>query len=296
MKERDFSCVSEGKGTQVFLIMQAEEFKQKKECFGYYKELSPSLGSIRYCKAEVFKNCVLGTLRIPQKSEQRQPLITFGFYLTEQTLYLIEDTGNLKQWVEKQMDKLQASQYSNQFLLQLMERMTEKDILYLTHLEKEMEKMEETLLHSIPDNFFATLTKYRQKLSELNAYYEQLTAISDLMQSHGTMFGDQNAEQWYRYGHRMERFQNQVQILRDNVLQLRELYQSQQDAQQNKVMCILTVVTTLFLPLTLLTGWYGMNFSYMPELNWKYGYLGVGIVAIVIVTLEIIYFKIKKFF
>ena len=297
MKEGEFSCVSEDEGEQpVFLIMQAEEFCEKKECFWYYKELSPSLGSIRYCKAEVFKNCVLGTVRIPQKSEQRQPLITFGFYLTEQTVYLIEDTGNLKQWVERQMDKRQASQSSDQFLLQLMERMTEKDILYLTHLEKEMEKMEEVLLHRIPDDFFATLTKYRQKLSELNAYYEQLTAISDLMQSHDSMFGNQNSEQWDRYGHRMERFQNQVQLLRDNVLQLRELYQSQQDAQQNKVMCILTVVTTLFLPLTLLTGWYGMNFSYMPELTWKYGYLVVGIVAVSIVTLETMYFKRKKFF
>lgn len=297
MKEGEFSCVSEDEGEQpVFLIMQAEEFCEKKECFWYYKELSPSLGSIRYCKAEVFKNCVLGTVRIPQKSEQRQPLITFGFYLTEQTVYLIEDTGNLKQWVERQMDKRQASQSSDQFLLQLMERMTEKDILYLTHLEKEMQKMEEALLHRIPDHFFATLIKYRQKLSEFNAYYEQLTAISDLMQSHETMFGEKNAEQWARYGNRMERFQNQVQILRDNVLQLRELYQSQQDAQQNKVMCILTVVTTLFLPLTLLTGWYGMNFSYMPELTWKYGYLVVGIVAVSIVMLETIYFKKKKFF
>ena len=297
VKDEEFSCVSKGEGEQpVFLIMKVEEFQQKKECFGYYKELLPSLGSIRYCKAEVFKDCILGTVRIPQKSEQRQPLITFGFYLTEQVLYLIEDTGNLKQWVEKQMDKRKASQSSDQFLLQLLERMTEKDILYLTHLEKEMEKMEETLLHRIPDHFFATLTKYRQKLSELNAYYEQLTAISDRMQSHDTMFGERNAEQWDRYGHRMERFQNQVQILRDNVLQLRELYQSQQDAQQNKVMCILTVVTTLFLPLTLLTGWYGMNFSYMPELTWKYGYLVVGIVAVIIVTLETMYFKRKKFF
>ena len=55
------------------------------------------------------------------------------------------------------------------------------------------------------------------------------------------------------------------------------------------------MVTTLFLPLTLLTGWYGMNFVYMPELHFRYGYVGVIIVAVGIILLEIWYFKKKKF-
>ena len=93
-----------------------------------------------------------------------------------------------------------------------------------------------------------------------------------------------------------ETFFNEAPQMHPNILQLRELYQSQQDAQQNKIMCILTVVTTLFLSLTLLTGWYGMNFAYMPELHWKYGYPAVIIVAIVIVAIEIMYFKKKKLF
>lgn len=59
-------------------------------------------------------------------------------------------------------------------------------------------------------------------------------------------------------------------------------------------MCILTVVTTIFLPLTLLTGWYGMNFVYMPEIHWRFGYIAVIAAAIVIVIFEIIYFKKKK--
>ena len=64
-----------------------------------------------------------------------------------------------------------------------MELMIENDLLYLLHLEKEIEKMEDQLIKGVPDNFFSVLTKYRQKLSELDAYYEQLAMIGDLLQS-----------------------------------------------------------------------------------------------------------------
>lgn len=99
-----------------------------------------------------------------------------------------------------------------------------------------------------------------------------------------------------KFTHRAERLQNHVQLLRENMLQLRELYQSRQDARQNKIMGILTIVTTFFLPLTLITGWYGMNFAYMPELKWRYGYLSVIIVSLIIAIGEIIYFKRRNSF
>ena len=61
-------------------------------------------------------------------------------------------------------------------------------------------------------------------------------------------------------------------------------------------MGILTVVTTFFLPLTLITGWYGMNFENMPELKWVYGYPMVIAVSLMIAVIEYVYFKRKKFF
>ena len=59
-------------------------------------------------------------------------------------------------------------------------------------------------------------------------------------------------------------------------------------------MKIFTVVTAVFLPLTLLVGWYGMNFSSMPELHWKYGYPAVALVSVGIVAGLVVYFKKKK--
>ena len=60
-------------------------------------------------------------------------------------------------------------------------------------------------------------------------------------------------------------------------------------------MKILTIVTTIFLPLTLVAGWYGMNFSNMPELSWKYGYPAVMVISLVIVMICLWTMKKKKF-
>ena len=175
-----------------------------------------------------------------------------------------------------------------------MQLAVENDILYLSHIEKELDVMEDSLLTDIPDDFFGVLTRHRRKLSELNAYYEQLTAMSDMIASLDAPAPIAAAEQWSRFSMQTERLESHVHLLQENVIQLRELYQAQLDAKQNKVMCILTVVTTIFLPLTLIAGWYGMNFPGMPEFGWKYGYPTVILISILIIVLEILYFKKKK--
>ena len=60
-------------------------------------------------------------------------------------------------------------------------------------------------------------------------------------------------------------------------------------------MKIFTVITTIFLPLTLVVGWYGMNVK-MPEYDWTYGYLYVIIISIVLVLVSIYIIRKKKWF
>ena len=66
------------------------------------------------------------------------------------------------------------------------------------------------------------------------------------------------------------------------------------DYNANLIMKVFTVVTTVFLPLTLIVGWYGMNFKYMPELTSQYGYPAVIILSILVVVLSLLFFKKKR--
>ena len=281
-----------------FAVMSTAEFRERKEEFVYHKEMLHSLGSIRYCKAELFKDCILGTIRLPQKNEQKKAQLSFGFYLTGRKVFFIEDEGKLKAWIEKQTEMFRDVDTPKQLLLRIMEHMIEEDTLYFSHMESELDKLEEEIIRGAGSNnvFFTSLTKHRQKLSEFNIYYEQLIDIGELFSTSDFYQSEQDTQGWDRFMHRVERLQNHVHLLRENVLQIRELYQSMQDARQNKIMGIITVVTTIFLPLTLITGWYGMNFVYMPELQWRYGYIAVIIISLFIVIAEIVYFKKKKFF
>lgn len=74
------------------------------------------------------------------------------------------------------------------------------------------------------------------------------------------------------------------------------LFFSVQGHRMNQVMKTLTIVATIFIPLTFIAGIYGMNFSNMPELNWKWGYYGVWIVILIVFLGMLVYFKRKKWF
>lgn len=85
-------------------------------------------------------------------------------------------------------------------------------------------------------------------------------------------------------------------MLRNTVEHLQDAYSSWLDSQMNRTMKIFTVLTSVFFPLTIIVGWYGMNFTTMPELAWRYGYIYVILLSIVTVVLLAFIGKRKKWF
>ncbi|RIN35188.1 CorA family divalent cation transporter, partial [Staphylococcus succinus] len=91
----------------------------------------------------------------------------------------------------------------------------------------------------------------------------------------------------------------QVNILKmsqEMTNEIRDNYASYTSFKMNNIMQILTLVSVVFLPLTLITGIYGMNFAHMPELKWHYGYYIVLTIMLLISLVCIVYFKRKKWF
>jgi magnesium transporter len=73
-----------------------------------------------------------------------------------------------------------------------------------------------------------------------------------------------------------------------------DVYLSSISNKMNSVMKVLTIIATIFIPLTFVAGIYGMNFESMPELRWKYGYAAVWVVMLTIGMAMVIYFRRRK--
>ena len=85
-----------------------------------------------------------------------------------------------------------------------------------------------------------------------------------------------------------------IETFRDIISSMLDIYLSSLNYRLNEVMKVLTVIATIFMPLTFITGIYGMNFKHMPELEWEWGYFGAWGFILVVALLMLVYFKRRK--
>ena len=96
------------------------------------------------------------------------------------------------------------------------------------------------------------------------------------------------------YEGKVRRVTEQIQFMYEELVHIREALNAALEYDQNRIMKVFTTVTTVFMPLTLIAGWYGMNFTVMPEFTWRYGYLFVIVLSAAVVLLCMLFFRKKK--
>lgn len=252
----------------------------------------------KYCKADVLSERIEGVFAIPQKKNLTGKRSSFGFCLTEETLLFVDDEENVKTAIDhivtvQKMEKTLTAHFFFEFL----EYLIKEDMIFLQKYEERLSKLEEELLKGTIENFNKKILTIRKEILILQSYYEQLMDISDMFEENQN--GHLSIEDCRLFGlfsKRVHRLCDSTKMLKEYSLQLREMYEAQIATRQNEVMKVLTIVTTIFMPLTLIAGWYGMNFVNMPELRSTYGYMAIVGVSIITILIEIWIFKIKKWF
>ena len=169
----------------------------------------------------------------------------------------------------------------------------------VSKMEDELEDMEEQLLDWLGNNYsdMSDIQKYRRNYrlikKTINPIKEQINA---LFRSDNTLIGEENRPFFNDVNDHLHFVVQTLDSCRDILSALVDLYLSNNDLRMNNIMKQLAIVSTFFIPLTFFAGIWGMNFKYMPELDWKYGYLGAWILMFLICVAVFIYFKRKRWY
>ncbi|NMB80135.1 MAG: magnesium/cobalt transporter CorA [Methanomicrobiales archaeon] len=177
-----------------------------------------------------------------------------------------------------------------------------------------------TLIDSIVDNYFFVLEKLEERVEDLEtelvsqptqASLRQINRlkkdtiflrksvwplremINNLERSESALIHD-STKIYLRdvYDHTIQVIDT-LEVFRDILSGMIDIYLSGQSYRMNEIMKMLTIIATIFIPLTFVVGLYGMNFHYMPELEWEYGYFAVLLVMTIMVGGMLVYFRKK---
>ena len=184
------------------------------------------------------------------------------------------------------------------FLYRFLDLLIQEDRKFLENMEFNMSALETRILKERVDAAFINeILLMKKELMYMWNYYDQLIDIGEVLRDNDNeMFPPENVRRFATFTERTMRLSENVKHLKEYAVQLRETHDAMLDYNLNNIMKLFTVITTIFLPLTLIVGWYGMNFADMPELTWKYGYPGVIVFSVIVVGICIIAFKKYKLF
>lgn len=284
------------------VIVNSKEWAEKCEQFDIGIDIEPEISDIYVSEANPNYDAITGTFCIPDRMQLDYDR-KFAFVLDEKGIIFI-DNGKSAEKITRTIMNLRRWHIPSleRFLYDFLNQIVQGDIRMLENYEKEMRKMENDIINDNSDKLTSdNVSKLRNNLQTLKEHYEQLQDVTQVFAANeNDFFKTENLRYFNMFLDHIDRLAQKDSGLLDYTASIRELYTTHLDIQQNKIMTILTVVTSIFTPLTLITGWYGMNFKYMPELGNRYGYITVIGVSIFIVVICAIFFvvlyKKKKFF
>ena len=245
--------------------------------------------------AEVNYNSITGSFAIPYENKGTIDYKKFAFVIEENSIIFIDKETDAANIIKKISQTRKWRMPSlERFIYDFLEEIIASDLNLLESYENQLAKADKTI-NDREEIDLESINVIRDHLRVLRTHYDRLIDLAqELEENENNFFEDENIRYFSLFSKRAGRLFDMSNALVDYTTQIRDDYEASLADKQNHIMTILTVVTTIFSPLTLITGWYGMNFKYMPELNSEYAYPVVIILSLLIAILSLLFFKHKK--
>ncbi len=179
----------------------------------------------------------------------------------------------------------------------IVDNVVDNYFVVLENLEEKIENLEDDLVKKPTPSTLHDIHMFKRDLIMLGKTLWPLReAISSIERSDLPLI-NKNTLFYFKdiYDHTIAIIDT-VETFKDMLSGMLDIYLSTVSNRLNEVMKVLTIIATIFMPLTFIAGIYGMNFKYMPELEWRWGYFGALGVMLIVALLMMFYFKKKKWF
>lgn len=226
------------------------------------------------------------------KNEESEPSQILIYIDKEDLVFICENDDSYK----RAQECFATSKTNEHAMYLFFKNLFKNSFKYLEEIEDQIEELDDEIAIRIKDDHRERITDLRNKVLDAKSYYEQMEFIfEEICDNDNDLISDDCLKYFENLHNRSIRLLSETQDLREYITQVKEAYQAQIGIEQNNMMKVFTMVTSIFLPLTLVAGWYGMNVK-MPEFNWDNGYLFVIIMCVVITIVWLIVFWKKKWF
>jgi len=177
----------------------------------------------------------------------------------------------------------------------LIDAIVDHYFVILEHFGEQIADLEEELVTDPSTDTLQFIHNLKRELLFLRKYVWPLREVVSRLEKDETDLIEESTSIYLRdvYDHTIQVIDT-IETFREMISGMLDIYLSSISNRMNEVMKVLTIIATVFIPLTFIAGIYGMNFAYMPELQWRFGYFIVLFIMALIFIGMIIYFRRRR--
>jgi magnesium transporter len=260
--------------------------------------LEDVLNTAQLPKVEESGDQLLLTLKLlenPEDAELGQQHLSL--VLGEYYVVVFKDFENklfndLKQRIVSGKSRARQKKVDYLFYL-LIDTLVDSYYTIVNEINNRIDKLEEKLIEEPEPNYIQDIYQIKRPMSDLRGViYPMREAILNIVQGDFPLLWKETITYLHDVKDHINHIIHMYESGRETLTDLIDLNSSNISNRLNSSMKILTIIATLFIPLTLIAGIYGMNFKFMPEISWKWGYLLA--IVLMVITAGIMYFIMKK--
>jgi magnesium transporter len=263
------------------------------------------LSEDKYIKADFFKDYMFFSFIMPvdvkNLSVENLSFEQLSIIFKDNILILVQEgiKGDIFDIIRIKLNKkdIILKKSLDYLLYYIIDVIVDKFLVILEKIEEEVYKIEENFfnnqfLYLSNDLVIGKIYNLKRNMILIRNFSLKMLEIIKLLKAN---YSDEKMQNYYKdlidHNYRLIDVTDNLEHIFNNIL---NLYFSQLNYRQNDIMRILTIVNTIFVPIIFIASIYGMNFEYMPEIKWKYGYYFTLFIMLITTIISFIYFKKKK--